>query len=82
MFYLEFADGKAPIVIPNGFARIRLGSNSTCRVRIDWQTHSNADFQLGYDHGAQGMAIPEGEKFAVIRRLDESTEAVVCCYST
>src|SRR5215831_4733291 len=88
MFYLQFVNGKAPIVIPSqhtdGKSRIRFGANEACQIRIDWSEsggRGNTDLDLGYDSEAQGTDIKDGDNYAVIRRLDESECLVACTYS-
>jgi len=85
MFYAQFLDNRSPIVIPNqysdGKGRIRLGSNGETVIRIDWPNSANVDLTLNYSNGAQGVTIPEGTKYAVLRRQDTSTALVAVCFS-
>lgn len=88
MFYLQFQDGKSPLVIPaphtDGKSRIRLGSNAECDIRIDWSESSgrpNTDLHLGYGFEAVGTDIKDGNNYAVIRRMDESQGLVACTFS-
>ena len=87
VFWLDWSEHSDPIplVIPNyysdGKARLRLGCNNACTVRVDWPDADNADRKLGYGEKAQGVAIPKGITFAVMRLREGSKVRVAATFS-
>jgi len=68
---LNGAGAATPLAIPNGAKRLRFFSNRPAQVRVDLVgvTEPTATLTLGYDHGAQGVAIG-GAHAAVVHRID------------
>lgn len=82
MFYVHTDEMPAPVVIPNAFsdgnARLRCGCNNSVTVRVDWASNrDNVDIQLGYSRGAQGVAIPNGQRFIVLRQREGNGRVAV-----
>lgn len=78
MFYLQFKDGTAPVVIPKQFrdgqSRLTFYSNVGCQIRMDWPESSPVnvtDVTLGYGQNSQGGDIPKDVNACTIRRMDD-----------
>jgi len=65
----------------NGKYRLRLGCRTTAAVRVEFKGFGTSDLTLGYDQGAQGLAIPKDCKFAVIRVDSGGDSPIAYCFS-
>jgi len=84
MFYLNFVNGAASVVVPNyygdGKARLRMYSDDESALRVNIIGAPTVNITVGPKAGTNGAAIPKDKTTIVVRR-DSGTAPIAACFS-
>jgi N-acetylmuramoyl-L-alanine amidase len=84
MFYLNFTNGNASVVVPNyygdGKGRLRMYCTDESALRVNIIGAPTVDVKIGPKAGTNGAGIPKDKTTLVIRR-DSGSAPIAACFS-